>query len=39
MKLISPKKIELNLMDYTNVSCVHAVQPLVQVIGGMKKNI
>ena len=39
MKLINPKKIELNLMDCTNVSCVHAVRPLAQVIGGMKKNI
>jgi len=39
MKLIKLKKIEKNLMAYTNVLCVLVVQPLVQVIGGMEKVI
>ena len=34
MKLINLKKIEKNLMAYTNVLCVLVVQLLVQVIGG-----
>ena len=39
MKLINPKKVEINLMDCMNVLCVHVVQLLVQVIGGVVKNI
>ena len=39
MRLISLKKIEKNLMVYTNVLCVLVVQLLVQVIGGMEKVI
>jgi len=39
MKFINLKKIELSLMDCTNVLCVHAARPLAQAIGGVEKNI
>ena len=38
MKLINLKKIEISLMDCTNVLCVHAVRPLAQAIGGVEKK-
>ena len=39
MKLINPKKVEINLTDCMNALCVHVAQLLVRAIGGVVKNI
>ena len=38
LNTLSQKKIEKKSMDCMNVLCVHAVQHLVQVIGGILTN-